>query len=38
MCVNSLRRYGVDTTKMVRGGARLGIYFVEKGASRAVAK
>lgn len=32
--VNSLRRYGVDTTKMVRGGARLGIYFVEKGASQ----
>lgn len=32
--VNSLRRYGVDTTKIIRGGARLGIYFVEKGASQ----
>ena len=31
--VNSLRRYGVDTTKIVRGGGRVGIYFHEKGAS-----
>ena len=29
--VNSLRRYGVDTTKIVRGGDRVGIYFNEKG-------
>lgn len=32
--VNSLRRYGVDTSKVVRGGDRLGIYFNEKGASQ----
>ncbi len=32
--VNSHRRYGVDTTKIVRGGDRVGIYFNEKGASQ----
>ena len=32
--VNSLRRFGVDTTKIVRGGDRVGIYFNEKGASQ----
>lgn len=32
--VNSLRRYGVDTSKIVRGGERVGIYFNEKGASQ----
>ncbi|NLI20586.1 MAG: sugar kinase [Clostridiales bacterium] len=32
--VNALRRYGVDTAGMARGGPRLGIYFVEKGASQ----
>lgn len=32
--VNALRRYGVNTSGMVRGGARLGVYFVEKGASQ----
>ncbi len=32
--VNSLRRYGVDTGKIVRGGDRIGIYFNEKGASQ----
>ncbi len=30
--VNALRRYGVDTEGIVRGGSRLGVYFVEKGA------
>ena len=34
MAVNSLRKYGVDTTKIVRGGDRVGIYFLEKGASQ----
>lgn len=28
--VNELRRYGVDTQYMVRGGDRLGIYFCER--------
>ena len=32
--VNSLRRFGVDTTKIVRGGNRVGIYYNEKGASQ----
>lgn len=32
--VNSLRRYGVDTSKIVRGGNRIGIYYNEKGASQ----
>ena len=32
--VNSLRRFGVDTSKIVRGGERVGIYFNEKGASQ----
>lgn len=30
--VNSLRRYGVDTRHVARGGSRVGIYFNEKGA------
>ncbi len=30
--VNSLRRYGVDTHNIIRGGGRIGIYFNEKGA------
>ena len=36
--VNALRRYGVDTSLMVRGGERLGLYFVEKGASQRASK
>lgn len=36
--VNELRRYGVDTSLIVRGGERLGIYFVEKGASQRASK
>jgi len=32
--INALRRYGVDTRCIVRGGPRLGLYFVEKGASQ----
>ncbi len=36
--VNALRKYGVDTSKIVRGGERLGIYFVEKGASQRPSK
>lgn len=31
--INHLRRYGVDTQFVVRGGDRLGIYFLETGAS-----
>ena len=32
--VNSLRRFGVDTSLIVRGGSRIGIYYNEKGASQ----
>lgn len=31
--INHLRRYGVDTNFIARGGKRLGIYFLETGAS-----
>ncbi len=36
--VNALRKYGVDTTGMLRGGSRLGIYYLEKGASQRPSK
>lgn len=36
--LNSLRRYGVDTSEILRGGDRLGIYFLEKGASQRASK
>lgn len=36
--VNSLRRYGVGTRHIVRGGNRVGIYFLEKGASQRPSK
>ncbi len=36
--INSMRRYGVDTSDVVRGGARVGIYFLEKGASQRPSK
>ena len=32
--VDSLRYFGIDTSKIVRGGDRVGIYFLEKGASQ----
>lgn len=32
--VNALRQYGVDTTWIRRQGNRLGVYYVEKGASQ----
>lgn len=32
--INSLRRYGVNTKHIVRGGERIGIYYLEKGASQ----
>jgi len=31
-CLNYLRQFGVGTDKIVRGGDRLGIYFLETGA------
>jgi len=36
--VNSLRQFGVDTSLIVRGGDRVGIYYLEKGASQRPSK
>ncbi|QTQ13595.1 sugar kinase [Treponema parvum] len=36
--VNWLRHYGVHMSKCARGGDRLGIYFIEKGASQRPSK
>ncbi|MCC5910690.1 MAG: sugar kinase [Clostridiaceae bacterium] len=36
--VNALRRFGVDTSYIARGGDRLGIYFLETGASQRASK
>jgi len=36
--VNRLREFGVDTSLIVRGGDRVGIYFLEKGASQRPSK
>ena len=36
--VNSLRKFGVETSKIVRGGNRVGIYYCEKGASQRPSK
>ena len=36
--VNALRKYGVNTEYIVRGGDRVGIYFLEKGASQRPSK
>ncbi len=36
--VNALRRFGVDTTYISRGGDRVGIYYLEKGASQRPSK
>ena len=35
---NYLRRYGVDTSRILWGGPRLGVYYVEKGASQRPSK
>lgn len=36
--VNKLREFGVDTSRITRGGDRVGIYFLEKGASQRPSK
>ena len=36
--VNSLRKYGVKIDYIVRGGERIGIYFLESGASQRASK
>lgn len=36
--INSMRQFGVDTSSVIRGEERLGLYFVEKGASQRSSK
>ncbi|NCA66992.1 MAG: sugar kinase [Clostridia bacterium] len=36
--INSLRKFGVNTTGILRGGDRIGIYYLEKGASQRPSK
>lgn len=38
MAINSLRQYGVNTSHVIRGGDRVGIYYCEKGASQRPSK
>lgn len=38
MAIGTLRKYGVHTENIVRGGDRVGIYFCEKGASQRPSK
>ena len=37
-CIKELRRFGVDTSRIVRGGERLGIYYLETGANQRPSK
>jgi 2-dehydro-3-deoxygluconokinase len=37
-CIQFLRQYGIGIDKIVRGGERLGIYFLERGASQRSSK
>jgi len=36
--INELRRHGVDTGRIVTGGKRIGVYYVERGASQRPSK
>ena len=36
--INNIRALGVDTSKIVRGGDRIGVYYLEKGASQRPSK
>ncbi len=37
-CVGELRRFGVDTSRIVRGKGRMGIYYLEAGANQRPSK
>lgn len=37
-CINELRKFGVDTRKILRGKGRMGIYFLENGANQLPSK
>jgi len=34
MCIGELRRYGVDTSGIIRGSGRFGLYYLESGANQ----
>src|SRR5437016_6758072 len=36
--IGELRRFGVDTSRIVRGKGRMGVYFVEAGANQRASK
>ncbi|MCL2664717.1 MAG: sugar kinase [Defluviitaleaceae bacterium] len=36
--VNSLRKHGINTSGIIRGGSRIGLYYLEKGASQRPSK
>ena len=36
--INTLRQYGVDTSDILRGGDRIGLYYLEKGAAQRPSK
>ena len=33
-CIHQLRAFGVDTSRILRGEGRVGIYYIEAGANR----
>ncbi|HHV59258.1 MAG TPA: sugar kinase [Clostridiaceae bacterium] len=37
-CIAELRRFGVDTSKIVRGSGRMGVYYLESGANQRASK
>lgn len=37
-CVDYLRRFGIDTSHIARGGERLGLFYLETGASQRASK
>lgn len=37
-CIRELRKFGVDTSRIVRGEGRMGIYFLEAGANQLPSK
>ena len=37
-CIRELRRFGVDTSRIVRADGRMGIYFLEAGANQRPSK
>ena len=37
-CVKELRKFGVDTSRIIRGAGRMGIYYLEPGANQLPSK